>query len=855
MKTILRFIASSLFLALMVVVGNVTISYAEDTNTNTTTEVEETATTQQASAEQTSTLTNAEVKNGWSYDDTKGHYLYYQNNKLFTGWITENEWQEKGNYFVDNGEKAENTFKTIGNDRYHFDYNGKVSTGLFTVWDDSKNISVTYFADTNGKLFKEGLKTVGNNKYYFENYIAVTDERKLINGKYYFFKYDGTLLTGEWYGDINGQEKRVLADSNGVLVNGWRAYTINDNVKKWNYYENGFAVTEGTRNIDGSTYTFDSNGLVRGSAVIKDKNTGEDIYEQTSRTGSLLTGLQLVDGEYYYYNKDHSLVETGWLKTNGYWYYFEDSTAVTNNWKEIKGKKYYFDTDGKMRVGWIKHNANSYWNYADASGALITGKFTTINGVKYAFDNNGDWCADGVFYIGDKFYGFDKNGKLRTGWYLDENGDWHYLNKQGIALTKWQELNGKWYYFDEYTSIMYWGSEELPNNKIYLFDVNGAWVKITKQGWLEVDGYWFYIDKNLQPLVGEHVIDGHIYYFSTGDKGVGIGTMYADEVFETMDDNYDVTSRTYYDKNGFGINKISAGWHLFGGEWYYYDGDNKPHNGLLQYKGNTYFIDNGKMVYDVSEEIDEDNHIAYFFDKNGKKVMSGWCQPEDSKSWYYADKSKNGQLVTGLNTINGKLYYFETYCVYPETFIYIDRDNNNYDMYASDKNSAIIINGWFTTERNWFYFGKDGKVYKDKWLNYKGKWYYFDWNGRMVTGYRNIYNPKIYEFIPYKFDENGALLIGWEKIDNKWYYFDSNSDYARGWKKIGKTWYYFNDTGKMMTGWQLIDGTYYYFENSGAMAANKWVGNYYLQANGSMAKNTWIGKYHVDANGKWDKTR
>ena len=180
MKTILRFIASSLFLALMVVIGNVTISYAEDTNTNTTTEVEETAATQQVSAEQTNTLANAEVKNGWTYDDAKGDYLYYQNNKLFTGWITENEWQKKGRYYVENGGKVVETVKTIGNDRYYFDYNGNVSTGLFTEWDDSNNTDITHFADADGKLFKEGFKIVDNNKYYFENYAAVTEVLELL---------------------------------------------------------------------------------------------------------------------------------------------------------------------------------------------------------------------------------------------------------------------------------------------------------------------------------------------------------------------------------------------------------------------------------------------------------------------------------------------------------------------------------------------------------------------------------------------------------------------------------------------------------------------------------------------------
>lgn len=859
MKTILRFIASSLFLSLMVVIGNVTISYAEDTNTNTTTEVEETAATQQVSAEQTNTLTNAEVKNGWTYDDDKGYSLYYQNNKLFTGWITENESHEKGRYYVENGEIVVGTFKTIGNDRYYFDDNGNVSTGLFTKWDDSNNTDITYFADADGKLFKEGFKTVGNNKYYFENYAAVTNQRKLINGKYYFFKDDGTLLTGDW-AYIDDRDIKVLADSDGVLVNGWYEITVYDNVKNWNYFENGFAVTEGTRTIDGSTYTFDLNGLVKGSYSTKIEGTDDYTDNQTSRTGSLLTGLQLVNRNYEYYNNDHTKLKTGWKKINGYWYYFEDYCAVKDDDnKEINGKYYSFGSDGKMKTGWIKLR-NTYeptWYYAESSGAHIDGKFTTINGVRYAFDKYGYWCADGVSKIGDKIYVFDKNGKMITGWYQDNYYDWYYLDKQGIAQKGWQPISGKWYYFDTDDGYMYTGSHKLPDNKIYIFDSNGVWVKIKKQGWLKVEWKWYFIDKNLQPVAGEKYIKGHNYFFEKDkdndfyfENYIENYIMYADRVLRTSDN--DEISLTYYDENGYRVDKITAGWHLFGGEWYYFDGDNKPHDGLLQYNGSTYYIDEGKMLYDTDQTVDEKNHINYIFDKNGKQVKSGWYYSESHYKWYYADGTKNGALANGWTTIGGTEYYFDqiTYEMTSDDYLYI-----NDDIYAFDKNGKTIKNNWYKTYFSWVYLGEDGKAYEERWLLYNGKWYYFDGNGYMVTGYYDIWNENTNTYTIYKFDENGALMTGWEKIDNKWYYFDDKSNFAQGLKKIGNTSYYFDDFGKMMTGWQLINGKYYYFENNGAMAANKWVGNYYLQADGSMAKNTWIGKYHVNASGKWDQTK
>lgn len=834
MKTILRFFVSSVFLLLLVVIGNVTTSYAEDTNSNVKNKVEETTSTEQVSDDQNNSLTNDEVKNGWYYNEN-GEELFYKNNNPYTGWLKSND-STNSYYYFENGVRIEDSFKTIGNDRYHFYFNGIMSTGLFSVYDGSKNTSFTYYANSDGRLLKEGFKNINNSKYYFENYVKVTSARKLINGKYYYFKADGTLLTGLGSEYVSGEpDRRILADSNGVLVNGWYEVDIGNNAKRWNYFENGYAVTEGTRTIDGSTYSFDWNGLVKGTATLKDQNTGNYSSAQTSRTGSLLTGMQLVDNEYQYYNSDHTRLENGWAKYNGSWYYFENGNMIRGSAKVINGKSYYFDDNGKMCTGWIRPYDYT-WYYADASGALITNKFTTINGKKYAFNDYGDWCFDGIFKVENSYYGFDKNGQIRTGWYKDDNDSYFYLSQQGTPVTGWQKINGKWYYFNVDYHVDYpkmvTGAQMLPNSKTYLFDEDGVWVELKKTGWLNLEGYWFYIDKNLQPLVGEHKIDGHSYYFSeNGDVGLGIGTMFTDEVNNIVDDKGNVLTRTYYDKNGYRLNKISAGWHLYGGEWYYYDADDKPHNGLLQYNGDTYFIKNGWMVYNTIIDADENKNISYFFDSNGKKVKSGWILPEDWGYWLYADGSNNGQLVSGWKTIDKSLYYFneQSHFMINYGITYIEDE-----IYAFDKNGHLIKNTWYK-DWHYHYLDNNGRVYRNKWLYFNGHWYYFDWNGNMVTGYCNIYDKKVQENKAYKFDENGILKIGWEKIDNKWYYFDNNGDFARGWK--------------------LIEGKYYYFTNFGAMTANKWIGNYYLQADGSMAKNTWIGRYHVDANGKWDKTR
>lgn len=61
---------------------------------------------------------------------------------------------------------------------------------------------------------------------------------------------------------------------------------------------------------------------------------------------------------------------------------------------------------------------------------------------------------------------------------------------------------------------------------------------------------------------------------------------------------------------------------------------------------------------------------------------------------------------------------------------------------------------------------------------------------------------------------------GWVKSGNTWYYRTAAGTNAHGWKDIkntdGKTRrYYFDSKGAMLTGWQKIDQKWYYFEPSG----------------------------------------
>ena len=148
------------------------------------------------------------------------------------------------------------------------------------------------------------------------------------------------------------------------------------------------------------------------------------------------------------------------------------------------------------------------------------------------------------------------------------------------------------------------------------------------------------------------------------------------------------------------------------------------------------------IMYTSASEQTEQN-----VEKNGWKTSKG-------KKYYYI----NGKKVTGLQTINGKMYFFKT----------------------SGKNKGQMLTGMQTIEKKKYYFIKSGKN-----------------KGQMATGWQTI-NKKKYYFVT-SGSKQGTVTTKWKKIGGKQYYFipsgSSKGQMVTGWKVIGKTTYYFDKDG------------------------------------------------------------
>ena len=87
--------------------------------------------------------------------------------------------------------------------------------------------------------------------------------------------------------------------------------------------------------------------MIPASAAWK-QNSMSQSWNYEKEDGTLATGWQLIDGEWYHFTNGGDM-ETGWIYSNGSWYYlWSNGTMATNSWLINGNSCYYLDEEGKM---------------------------------------------------------------------------------------------------------------------------------------------------------------------------------------------------------------------------------------------------------------------------------------------------------------------------------------------------------------------------------------------------------------------------------------------------------------------------------------------------------------------------
>lgn len=159
--------------------------------------------------------------------------------------------------------------------------------------------------------------------------------------------------------------------------------------------------------------------------------------------------------------------------------------------------------------------------------------------------------------------------------------------------------------------------------------------------------------------------------------------------------------------------------------------------------------------------------------------------------------------------------------------------------------NVTALAAWQQEEAGWWNSNGIEGGYSVGWECLNDQWYYFDQAGWMSSGWQYVDGE--WYFLGDK--EDGSLKTGWVLVGDSWYYLTPSGQMASGWQYIGDEWYYLGDAGdgSMKTGWAYLDGNWYYFTPSGSMASGwQYIGDewYYLgdTTDGSMK----IGWYQID---------
>ena len=292
-------------------------------------------------------------------------------------------------------------------------------------------------------------------------------------------------------------------------------------------------VVTGKGNYTGQrTFGFD---IVSDSVLVGPKNTWKTINGKTYYYGSDCRAVkwsQKIDGYWYYFNGNCQMQRgwvtwnadglksyfdgngralTGWQKLSGKWYYFSPSNGKSVRWSQrIGGYWYYFNGASQMQTGWVTWNNDKTKSYFDGSGRALTG-WQKFSGKWYYFNPSNGKSVRWSQRIGGYWYYFNGASQMQTGWVTWNNDKTRsYFDGQGHALTGFQKIGGKTYYFSPSNGrSLRWGQR--IGGSFYYF--NSASQMHT--GWLtwSADKKRSYFGADGKALTGWQTIGGKRYYF------------------------------------------------------------------------------------------------------------------------------------------------------------------------------------------------------------------------------------------------------------------------------------------------------------------------------------------------------
>ena len=539
---------------------------------------------------------------GHSYEVVDGMLKCTVCGELFTGKWTDGK-EYKDGILVRNYILVDGKYYT-----YENGVHGGVYTGLVQIddkWGYSKLGSLT-----------GGWVMIDDAWYYFDT-TTLTCVETYNNGKVTFeFEENGRLISGQWYATSEGTRYYYGPNYYG---HGW--YTIDG----YDYYFGDANVEPGYR-YEGLKYVINSNSHTPqwydfgtdGKAVKLD-STG--LLTVEGRTYYLVngisqTGLQLIDGKYYYfsgtYEAKKNVVYVSSAKGNGLlpegYYLFKEDCSMADEEFGIWQNALRYIRKGQPCFAGLILNAEGKIIYIGSDCTLGKGicavPANKTNGLlaegTYAFGEDGV-LIDNAFAMWQGNMCYMRNGQPYAAGLVQIGSDIYYVRSSCQVATG-----------------MYWVSPDKTNGILetgfYLFTDNGALIDGRFADW---KGEECYIKMGQPYYAGVIEYNGKLIYVGSNCK-MNTGVCY---ITKAAGNGLLKEGYYYFKEDGELLSSGFAKW--TDGVTYYFENGQRCAAGVVEVDGSVYYINSGCQAvtgrYYVSES--KGNGIlkegVYMFDANG----------------------------------------------------------------------------------------------------------------------------------------------------------------------------------------------------------------------------------------------
>ena len=289
----------------------------------------------------------------------------------------------------------------------------------------------------------------------------------------------------------------------------------------------------------------------------------------------------------------------GWQTVeNGFYYQYADGTTAKNTWIGAGEWRYYVDATGRALEGLQDVNGQTYY-FKPYPWCNVQYEWQTING--------------GFYYFGD-------DGVLRKSCWIG-GGEWkYYVDETGRALEGLRTVDGKTYYFKPYPWCNVQYGKQIVDGQELTFDETGALVSGSTPS---------VPDTSIKPEPSPAPLPELFDFWRDENGGL-----------------------YYYEKGAL----VRNSW-IGTGEWrYYVDHNGRAVEGFQRINNETYYFKPYPMC-NMQYDWQSINGALYYFGTDGKLARSSWIGFGEWK--YYVDGT--GRAVEGLQTIQGKTYYFKEF--------------------------------------------------------------------------------------------------------------------------------------------------------------------------------------------------